>query len=273
MTPEEMMAQACKRLRAAGVEEPRGDAQKLWRVVFPRRYDDCDDLCNGATFEAFFDLVERRAKREPMSHLIGLRDFYNHRFIVSSNALDPRPDTETLVALALEQGFSRVLDLGVGSGCILLSLLAEREAATGVGVDVSEAALEVAHQNRAKLELEHRCDLHVSDWFQSVEGTFDLIVSNPPYIAADEIADLQAEVRLYEPRIALTDEGDGLSHYRKIIAEHDPYLRAGGRLLMEIGPTQGAAVREMMVSSGLYQVAVHPDMDGRDRVVAGRKRT
>jgi release factor glutamine methyltransferase len=206
-----------------------------------------------------------------MSHLLGSRDFYNHRFIVSSKVLDPRPDTETLVALALEDSFEQVLDLGTGSGCILLSLLAERTSAKGTGVDVSVDALEVAEKNRARLALGPRCELYVSDWFESVDGKFDLIVSNPPYIAATEMAALQPEVALFEPRIALTDEADGLSHYRHIIAGHDPYLRPGGRLLMEIGLTQGPSVCEMMTEAGLQDVMILPDLDGRDRVVAGRK--
>ena len=267
MTPDALMAQACETLQQAGIMGARGDAQKIWRTVWPHE----DDDLTKKTVMVFLSLVDRRANREPMSHLIGLRDFYDHRFIVSSKALDPRPDTETLVALALDVPFKDVLDLGTGTGCILLSLLAARGHATGLGVDLSKDALQVAAKNLARLKLEDRCELRVSNWFADVSGAFDLIVSNPPYIAAHEMDDLQPEVRLFEPRIALTDEADGLTHYRDIIANHDPFLRPGGRIMMEIGPTQGQVVCQMMVQIGLLDVTIYPDLDGRDRVVAGCK--
>ena len=218
----------------------------------------------------YLDFVERRQKGEPVSHILGYRDFFEHRFKVTSQVLDPRPETEVLVQMALAQGFDRVLDLGTGSGAIMVSLLAARDGAQGIGTDLSEQALVVARENAEKIGVLHRCQLIRSDWFVAVDGRFDLIVSNPPYIGADEMPGLAPELR-HEPRMALTDEADGLSAYRVIAAGAPGHLTSGGWLMVEIGPTQGAAVAEMFVQAGLVQVAVRPDLDGRDRVVIGQR--
>ena len=268
--PEPVTA-AAERLKKAGNENALREAKKLWGKAFPRRFTDYDDVTNGPMRARFEDLVTRRIAKEPMSHLLGYRDFYKNRFEVTPDVLDPRPDTEALVIAALSEPFVTVLDLGTGSGCILLSLLAEHPDARGCGTDVSTAALEVAARNAHKFEINHQAQFIQSDWFTNVTSTFDLIVSNPPYIAANEMNDLQPEVRLHEPRIALTDEADGLTHYRHIIAEHDPYLSPGGRLMVEIGPTQAKAVSAMMAAANLTEITVIPDLDGRDRVVWGRK--
>jgi release factor glutamine methyltransferase len=190
---------------------------------------------------------------------------------VTRDVLDPRPETETLVALALAEPFTRVLDLGTGSGCILVSLLAERHAAQGVGTDVSPAALLIAGENAAWHGVAERVILTPSDWFGDIGGQYDLIVSNPPYIAAHEMAGLSPEVRDHEPRGALTDEADGLTAYRAIAEGAGRFLVPGGRLLVETGPTQGPAVSRLFAGAGLEAVAVHPDLDGRDRVVSARR--
>lgn len=229
------------------------------------------DIVEDAAAEVACVNASRRMAGEPMSHIIGYRDFYGRRFWVSNCVLDPRPDTETLVEAALSEQFEDVLDLGTGTGAIVLTLLAERPDAIAIATDLSTAALPVAIHNARNLGVIDRVGIIESDWFQAVGGTFDLIVSNPPYIAASEMADLQPEVRDHEPRIALTDEADGLTHYRHIIAHHDPYLAPGGRLMFEIGPTQAKAVCDMMANAGLADITVIPDLDGRDRVVWGRK--
>ena len=246
-------AEAAARLAAADIPDPRREARRLGRAGSGR---------------ALSEMVRRRCRGEPMSHILGYRDFWHHRFEVSADVLDPRPETETLVAAALEGTFERVLDLGTGSGCILLSLLAARPATLGTGTDLSSAALAVAARNAAALGVANRVTLHPSDWWDRVTGRFDLIVSNPPYIAADDMAGLQRELG-FEPRMALTDGGDGLSAYRAITAEVAGHLAPGGRLMLEIGPTQGTAVRAMVQAAGLRQVQVLPDLDGRDRVVTG----
>ncbi|MEM8537611.1 MAG: peptide chain release factor N(5)-glutamine methyltransferase [Pseudomonadota bacterium] len=259
MSETRALAQGIAVLQAAGIDDAAGDARRLWRMA-----------AAGST-DKFLALIRQRAERVPLSHLLGYRDFYQHRFIVSSKVLDPRPDTETLVETALENPFRRVLDLGTGSGCILLSLIAASADATGVGVDVSRDALEVAELNRVALGLEDRTAFRQSDWFRAVDGQFDLIVSNPPYIAADEMDGLQPEVRLHEPRIALTDEADGLTAYRAITTGAFDYLLPGGRLIVEIGPTQAAAVTRMFAKAGFEGIRVMPDLDGRDRVIVGSR--
>ncbi|WGW02485.1 peptide chain release factor N(5)-glutamine methyltransferase [Tropicibacter oceani] len=216
-------------------------------------------------------MVQRRAERVPVSHLTGRRQFYGRDFLVTPEVLDPRPETETLIEAALAEPFASVLDLGTGSGCILLTLLAERDGSVGVGVDISEAALNVAFWNRNALKLEGRADLCLGSWFAPLDrdDQFDLIVSNPPYIALNEMPFLSPEVRDHEPRLALTDEGDGLQAYHAITAGALRHLAPGGRLLVEIGPTQGADVAALMAAAGLRKIAVIADMDGRDRVVLG----
>ncbi|MEL6837734.1 MAG: peptide chain release factor N(5)-glutamine methyltransferase [Pseudomonadota bacterium] len=227
------------------------------------------DTLEDHILEAAHVFASRRRGGEPISHIIGGRAFYGREFKVTKDVLDPRPETETLIATALNAPFQDVLDLGTGSGAILLTLLAEVPQAVGMGTDISEAALRVASQNATALGVLERAHFEVSDWFQAVGGGYDLIVSNPPYIAADEMDDLQSEVRLYEPRIALTDEADGLTAYRAISAGAPAHLRPGGRLIVEIGPSQAKAVSALMADAGFRAIRVIPDLDGRDRVVLG----
>lgn len=221
-------------------------------------------------FEEARRLYTRRSFGIPMSHIRGYRDFYGRRFTVTDKVLDPRPDTEALIELALSEPFSEVLDLGTGSGCILITLLAERPDTTGIATDLSTDALQVAEANAERFGVLPRAAFLCSNWLEIVGGQFDLIVSNPPYIALDEMPGLSAEVH-HEPRMALTDEGDGLSAYRIITRDAPAHLRPGGRLMVEIGPTQGHAVAAMFRKAGLEEVQVRPDLDGRDRVVLGRK--
>ncbi len=230
---------------------------------------DADDITE-AFAERYDASLTRREVGEPVSHILGYRDFFEDRFAVTADVLDPRPETEELVRAALSAPFATLLDLGTGSGAIGLSLLKARPAATGVLTDMSEAALQVARQNAEALGVSARATFKLADWFHGLEGRFDLIVSNPPYIAADEMAGLQRELG-FEPRMALTDEGDGLSAYRVICAEADAFLQPAGRLLVEIGHMQGPQVAQMMRDAGLDEVQVLCDLDERDRVVSARK--
>lgn len=260
--PDTLLRRAERRLTAAGVPGPRRDARRLW--------DHAARSAAGDTASAFDAAIARRCAREPVSHITGRRAFWRHAFEVTPDVLDPRPETETLVELALAQPFERVLDLGTGSGCILISLLAERPDATGVGTDVSPGALAVAGRNASRLGVADRLILPLSDWFADVGGRYDLIVSNPPYIAEDEMPGLAPELR-HEPRIALTPGGDGLGAYRAIAAGAPACLGPGGRLLVEIGPAQAEAVAALFRASGLDVTGIHPDLDGRMRVVAARR--
>ncbi|SFR10720.1 peptide chain release factor N(5)-glutamine methyltransferase [Poseidonocella sedimentorum] len=273
MTAGKALAEAVARLRAAGVADPARDARRLLahaarieasRVTLIAPEDLAPDIARN-----FETLVMRREARVPVSHLVGERAFYGRQFTVSRHVLDPRPETEILVEAALAEPFAEVLDLGTGSGCILVTLLAERAGAVGVGVDISEAACLVAATNAVRHEVADRAEILLSDWFGAVTGRFDLIVANPPYIAEAEMAGLEPDVRDHEPHLALTDGADGLSAYRAIAAGVGGHLAPGGRLLVEIGPTQGAPVREIFVQAGFARVEVLRDLDGRDRVVIG----
>ena len=275
MRVAEALALATDILNKAGIAGAARDARRIMAAALDVGADRItilaqDELDAGAE-AAFLASIHLRAEGHPVSHLVGGRLFYDRWFKVTPDVLDPRPETEELVAEALRAPFADVLDLGTGSGAIILTLLAEKPQAVGVATDLSEAALRVAAENASALGVADRVHFEVSDWFTAVGGEYDLIVSNPPYIAADEMDVLQPEVRLYEPRMALTDEADGLTAYRKITAGAPDHLRTRGRLLLEIGPTQGAAVAAMMQKAGLVGVKVIPDLDGRDRVVCGQK--
>ncbi len=274
LTAAQAMVAATARLRAAGVEDPARDARVLLahaaRIEASRVTLIAPEELSPDIAERYDQLVSLRAIRVPVSHLLGARDFYGRRFHVSRDVLDPRPETETLIDAALSEPFDHVLDLGVGSGCVLVTLLAERGSATGIGVDLSEAACLQTSANAVQHNVQDRIEVLRSDWFGNIDGQFDLIVSNPPYIAREDMAQLSPEVREHEPRMALTDEADGLDAYRRIAADAPDFLMPGGRLLVEIGPTQAAAVSALFDASGLSGIRVIPDLDGRDRVVLGR---
>lgn len=266
---------AVPRLEAAGVEDAARDARVLLAHALGLPADRLtlhlpDELTEAAA-QSYDDALRARVSRQPVSQITGRRLFWGLPFRVTRDTLDPRPDTEALVAEALTQPFLKALDLGTGTGCILLSCLKGMPMARGLGVDISEAALEVADGNSRDLGLSGRAKFVRSDWFSHVTGAFDLIVSNPPYIAADEMPGLAPEVRDWEPHLALTPGGDGLEAYRVIARGAGARLMPGGRLLVEIGPTQGAAVAGLMRGAGMEAVRILPDMDGRDRVVAAVK--
>lgn len=279
MTPTggDLLAAATRRLAEAGIEAAAGDAQVLLvhaagttgRPIARHRLRELLAAEAGPDLvAAYARSIDARAARQPVSQITGRRAFWNHEFRVTPDVLDPRPETELLVEQALAEPFASVLDLGTGSGAILISLLAERPMARGIGCDLSQAALEVARQNAAAVGVS--ADFRLSDWFSAVSESFDLIVSNPPYIALAEMADLAPEVRDWEPHLALTDGGDGLAAYRAICAGATGHLRPGGRLMVEIGFAQGEPVMDLMRTSGLVEVTLRHDLGGRDRVVWGR---
>lgn len=264
-----------KKLREADVVGASRDAQLLMAAALDIPADRLilamQDQLNDAQAEVYHTKLDQRVSGIPTSHILGTREFYGRPFIITSDVLDPRPETEILVEEALQGPFARVLDLGTGSGAIILTLLAERAGATGVGCDVSEAALKIAARNADGLNVADRLVLQKSNWFAAVTGAFDLIVANPPYIALSEMADLQTEVRLHEPEIALTDYADGLSAYRAICADAAAYCTLGGRILVEIGPTQAESVSALITQGGFVNVQVKCDLDGRNRVVCAQK--
>jgi len=268
------MAAATAKLRAAGVPDPARDARILLahaasvdaaRITLIAPEEIAPEIS-----ERYEHLVSLRAVRVPVSHLVGERAFYGRGFKVSREVLDPRPETESLIEAALGAPFERVLDLGTGSGCILVTLLAERDTATGVGVDLSEGACLQASANAVLQGVAERAQIVQSDWFEAVEGRYDLIVSNPPYLAQSEMAAIAPELALHEPAMALTDGEDGLSVYRLIAERAQQYLTAQGRVLTEMGWQQGADVRAIFESAGWADVVILPDLDGRDRVICAQ---
>jgi release factor glutamine methyltransferase len=279
MTAQALITAAVKVLKRAGIDEPMRDARRLLAYVLEidasRVTLVLQDEIAAAKAQRFEALVARRARREPVSHLTGARQFYGRVFEVGADVLDPRPETETLIAAALDVPFGRVLDLGTGSGCIITTLMAERGAdGFGIATDMSAAALAVAARNAARVGVDGQVQFFAGDWFGALpagQTAFDLIVSNPPYITAEEMLGLSPEVRDFEPRIALTDEADGLTAYRQITDGAGDHLCDGGWLMVEIGPTQGPVVAQMFADNGLTEIAVLPDFDGRDRVVQGQK--
>ena len=268
------------RLQAAGVDGPVIDARLLVEAAAGASRTDIIADPHRALSEAqeatLEDYVARRERREPVSHILGRKGFWKIMLSVTPHVLTPRPDTETVVERVLrdfpEGRAFNVLDLGVGSGAILLAILAERPAAKGLGVDVSEDALAVARENAANLGLESRTALLRGDWTRGLgDAGFDLVVSNPPYIPTGDIETLDPEVRDHEPRIALDGGADGLDAYRLLAPEILRVLKPGGRFAVEIGFDQSRAVEALLREAGALEVTTAKDLADRDRVVLGFK--
>lgn len=266
------LAETLARLKAGGIADPGRDARLLLAEAVGTPPDrlmlEPDALLGPDAAARLAGMIAARLARQPVAQILGRRQFWGRDFRVSRDVLDPRPETECLVALALEGvPAQHVLDLGTGSGAILLTLLAEWPAARGLGIDASPAALAVAGANAAALGLAARAELRVGDWLVGVDGPFDLVVCNPPYIAADELPGLAPEVIGWEPLAALSPGADGLAAYARIAPCLAAVLAPGGRALFEIGPSQGAAVAALFGAAGFAEVRVHPDLDLRDRVI------
>lgn len=220
-------------------------------------------------FIIFQRLIKKRLKFQPISQIIGERYFWKNKFFINSDVLDPRPDTETLIEHTLSFGsFFNILDLGTGSGCIILSLLDEYNAAMGIGVDKSKKALNVAKKNAELLNLNDRVKFQLGNWCDGLDNKFDLIVSNPPYISEKEILGLSNDVINWEPRIALTQEGDGLGAYKNIINGVKNILIPNGRLIFEIGHAQGNEVSNLLKSNNFKEIDIVKDINNKDRVIS-----
>ena len=278
MTYRECYEQGCRTLQAAGIEEAALDARLLLETVCGT--DRNDLLVHGEqpvapeAEEKYLNWIRQRAEHIPLQQLTGEQGFMGLTFNVNEHVLIPRQDTEILVEEVLKELHDgmRVLDMCTGSGCILLSLLHYSNDCEGLGVDLSAEALEVAGRNVLKVltpeKAEHAHFLQ-SDLFEKVEGKFEIIVSNPPYIASVEVEKLMPEVRDHEPRMALDGTEDGLYFYRRIIEEAGKHLVSSGMLFFEIGYDQGQAVSELMRTEGYCEVQVVQDYAGLDRVVFG----
>lgn len=271
-------------LRGNNIETAALDVSLILAHVLGKTREEIlfDPLVLTAEQQVEFDaLVARRVNREPMSQIIGRREFYGRDFIVTGDVLTPRPDTETLIETILDIRGSRIgkqpagpdsrisiLDLGTGTGCILLTLLAELPHAKGVAVDISRLALEVAKANASALGILDRTDFIEADMAvlaELAQAPFDIIVSNPPYIPSADIADLMPEVAKYEPIQALDGGKDGLDYYRILAKNAGELLKADGLMCMEIGDTQAAQVSDIFTQAGFGLVSLQKDLAGKDR--------
>jgi release factor glutamine methyltransferase len=226
--------------------------------------------------EALASFTQRRLNHEPVARIIGVREFWGLPFRLSPETLVPRPDTETLVETALDllpdrQAPLRLVDFGTGSGCILVALLHELPQATGLGVDLSLGALVTARTNATDNRVGNRCHFALSRWADAVSGPFDLIVSNPPYIASGVIPTLDQEVREHDPKLALDGGPDGLEPYRILLGEAERLLAPGGLLVVEIGYDQAKALSRLAGLSGLEILRVAHDLSGNPRCVAMKR--
>lgn len=268
---------AVDRLASAGIDRPRHEARLLLAhsagLSQARQIADPGHLLSRDARNRFESLISRRASHEPVSHLTGEREFWSLPFRVCPGVLDPRPDSETLVAAALEifpdpEKTCSVLDLGTGSGCLLLSFLRNRSKARGVGIDVSPEAVGVAAENASRLDLSGRARFVCGEWGAALAGSFDLILCNPPYIATGELASLAPDVVRYEPRIALDGGADGLAAYRELLPQLGRLLRADGCALLEIGAGQAEQVIILTKKIGLDVSKVYGDLAGIQRCLA-----
>lgn len=269
-----LVRDAAARLAAAGVPEASADARVLAQAAFG--LDRAGLLAaretrpNAAAMAGYRGLVARRAAREPVSRILGHREFWSLGFALSPATLDPRPDSETVVEAALaglpdRQAGLRILDLGTGSGCLLLAVLSALPAAWGLGIDRSVGALGTAWANARRLGLADRAAFAATDWASGLAGRFDLVIANPPYVTAAEMASLAPEVAEFDPHAALAGGTDGLDAYRAIIPALPGLLAEAGRALLEIGPDQAVAVSGLLDESGLGPVIMHFDLAGRIR--------
>jgi len=265
--------------RTAGIEDADVDARLLvghaLHLDRARLIAQSDRILEAREINVISALAARRLKREPVSRILGQKEFWSIALAITPDVLVPRPETETVVEGALDfvvrgglrMEKLRILDIGTGSGALLLALLRELPNATGTGTDISTGALKVARENAARCGVEGRCTFVVCDIASVVEGPFDLLVSNPPYIAHDEITSLAPEVKNYDPTVALDGGDDGLAAYRAIAADAKRLLAPGARMFVELGAGQEAAVRDLFTNVGLIAGIARTDLAGIPRVL------
>ena len=276
----EALRRASQALDRAGVAEARREASSLLSHLLGKDrtflISHAEEQLSDSDVRKLADAIARRAAGEPSQYITGVQDFYGRSFRVTRDVLIPRPETELLIEAALElmKANASICDVGTGSGCIAVTLLCERADARAVALDVSEAALRIARENAREQSVEDRIELMVSDCFDELDATkqqFDLIVTNPPYVAAAALPGLQREVRDYEPLVALSPGSDGLSLIRRLLTDAPAFIRRDGHLVMEIGFDQGEAVSEL-VNPALWTLKhILPDLQGIPRIVVLQK--
>lgn len=273
MTAREALRRGAERLAAAGIPNPRLEVRLLLShaagLTPEALLRDLDQSVNAAPLDACLD---RRAAREPLALILGRQEFWSLSFAVSPATLIPRADSETVVDAALatrpdRAAPLRVLDLGTGTGCLLLAVLHERPAAWGLGVDLSPEAARLAARNAGALGLAHRAAFACGDWDAPLQGRFDLVLSNPPYVETAAIAGLMPEVARHEPTRALDGGADGLAAYRRILGRLPALLAPGGVAVLELGEGQAGAVGTLAANTGLLRQTLRPDLAGTARAL------
>lgn len=260
-------------LRKAGIEPAGLEAGLLLEGALAMRHPEPDHALDAAAAAKLADLLRRRLAGEPVWRILGEREFWGLPFRLSPATLEPRPDSETIVEAALKEFADRrdeplsLLDLGTGTGCLLIALLSELPQATGLGVDLSEEACRTAAGNAALNGVAGRASFRQGSWTEGVNGRFDLILSNPPYIPSEEIAGLSVEVREHDPLLALDGGPDGLAPYRIFARSLPALLAPGGRVVFEIGAGQGADVVALMRAGGLEFRGSRSDLGGHERAL------
>jgi release factor glutamine methyltransferase len=276
LSREQALMQGRERLAAAGI----ADAAREARLLLTRMLDISMEMLvahpssplSPEQETRWEQALERREKREPVSHILGTRHFWEDEFLVTRHTLDPRPDTETLIEAVCDLypnrlEMLRIADIGTGTGCLLLTLLKIFPNAYGIGMDLSLDALAVAAENSKRLQLTQRASLIAGSWMEALHAPFDLIISNPPYIAYHESETLEAEVRLYEPSLALYGGEDGLDAYRALLPQAKHLLAPEGAIVLECGYRQAASVMEEGTRAGLRPIATRKDLAGHERCI------
>jgi len=269
-----LIARGTSALDQAGIPNAARDARLLAAHVCdidPSRVTlhEMDEVSEAA-IARFDDAITQRQNHRPVSRIIGVRQFWGRNFQITDDVLDPRGDTETLISEALKTPAKRILDLGTGSGILGITLATEQVDAVVAVTDISQAALAVAIANAKRYHVEDRIEFIQSDWFDSLHGKFDLIISNPPYIGENELEGLEPDVIDYDPIIALTPGWDGLAPYRIIAGQAKDYLNENGRVIVEIGHIQGNDVRNLFLNAGFMNVQILQDLDGKDRAIVAK---
>ena len=274
MKLKEVLADTAIKLSKSGIEGAARDARILTAFALEIPISELslkiNEQVSGKITSKLEKLILRRINREPISKILGRRDFWGRTFSINENVLDPRGDTETLIDFVIEKPVKSVLELGTGSGVIAITLACEWKEVHVTAVDISEDALLLAKLNAEKFNVQNKIHFLKSDWYDGVKGLFDLIISNPPYIGLAEQDELSAEVIKYDPEIALFAGRDGLDAYRRIIPRLSKFLNPDGFVALETGASQSNQVKNMMNEVGFIDAKIVKDLSGKDRLVAAK---
>lgn len=275
MILKEIQRKLCNNFSTIGIETPELDARIILKEVLS--LDDKDLILKESLdipeemIEKIIAIESRRLNGEPISKIFKKRDFYNSTFVISNDVLDPRPETELIVEIANnyinKNEVKNILDLGTGSGCILLSILNENRMINGLGIDLSKEAISIAKQNSKKLDLETQSNFLVSNWMSSVNYKYDLVVSNPPYIASEDIKKLSKSVKIYDPILSLDGGDDGLNSYRLIASDLKRIISMNALIIIEIGYNQSLQVIDIFKKNDFKLIKKYNDINGLDRVL------